>query len=279
MDESNIPGFAKLPLPHGFVLIKTAYRELVEPIFNWLTDPQRVPEIRYFSGRGSSISFKVNHPNIKRIFIKSYRRGSWRGFFLRDLYRGKRRFLKELSILEYAVSKNLPVPEPLALVLKRPFPGFYQAYLITREISAAQDLVYFLQQDHAFKKPLLPELINKIASTLVNFHNEGIYHPDLNLKNILVETSQFKIYLVDLDRAQIFASLSFALRMKSLIRLARSLVKLELDNKITKDIRLQFLKTYLAFIGKDSPEVIQVILRQCHNHIKWHKLWWKIFGK
>lgn len=280
MKRFAIPGFSEIALKNGVALLKTKYQSrqggIANAILDWLAQPQKVPEIRYFPGRGRSISFKVSHPDLNRIFIKSYRRGGLRGFFLRNFYWGKKRFLEELKISEYALTKNLPVAETVGLVLKQPLPGFYQAYLITREIPQTQDLARFLSHRDAYSIQLLPELAQKVAATLVKFHNEGIYHPDLNLRNILIETTEFKVYLVDLDKARVLETLSFQQRVRNLIRLARSVVKTGLAQVITRDIRLQFLKTYLGLIGKDSPQVRETLTRQCHRNIKWHRWWWKI---
>lgn len=279
MIKFNPPaGFERINIKHGFVLVKGRYRDILkEAILDWLDNPRTALEIRHLPGRGKSISFKVAHPELKRIFIKSYRRGGLRGLFLRNLYWGPSRFLEELRISEYALGKDLPVAEALGLVIRQPLPGFYQAHLITREIPAAQDLARFLRHRDAYSILLLPELAKKVAAALVRFHNEGVYHPDLNLRNILVDTDGFTVYLVDLDRARVFETLSFEQRMRNLMRLARSVIKIGLERVVAKDIRLQFLRTYLSLVGKDTLETKETVIRKCHRNIKWHRLWWRIF--
>jgi serine/threonine protein kinase len=69
-----------------------------------------------------------------------------------------------------------------------------------------------------------------VASSLRSLHRQGVYHSDLNLKNILVraEPAGVKGYIIDFDKAVLFVGeLPDPLAKRNLRRLLRSLSKLD----------------------------------------------------
>jgi 3-deoxy-D-manno-octulosonic acid kinase len=73
---------------------------------------------------------------------------------------------------------------------------FYHADLLTARISSAEDLVAVLT-----KKSLTTATWAAIGQTIQAFHQQGIYHHDLNAHNILIDQLG-KIWLIDFDRGQ-----------------------------------------------------------------------------
>ncbi|HKX51242.1 MAG TPA: lipopolysaccharide kinase InaA family protein, partial [Candidatus Binatia bacterium] len=74
------------------------------------------------------------------------------------------------------------------------------------------------------------KVLRAVASSLRSMHREGIYHSDLNLKNILVkqEPAAVKAYIIDFDKAVLFVGgLPDPLAKKNLRRLLRSVSKLD----------------------------------------------------
>jgi len=73
-----------------------------------------------------------------------------------------------------------------------------------------------------------------VANSLRQLHREGVYHTDLNLKNILVrrEVDGVKSYIIDFDKAVLFLGrVPPRLAERNLDRLLRSVCKLDPTRK------------------------------------------------
>jgi 3-deoxy-D-manno-octulosonic acid kinase len=106
----------------------------------------------------------------------------------------KTRAYREVNLLQEMISLKLPVPRPIAArVIKKSF--FYHADLLMEKLEG-EDLV------HCLKKEALAESVwENIGKTIALFHNNGIYHADLNAHNILLDSNN-KVWLIDFDRCK-----------------------------------------------------------------------------
>jgi serine/threonine protein kinase len=80
----------------------------------------------------------------------------------------------------------------------------------------------------------LQRTLRAVADTIRSMHREGVYHRDLNLKNILVrqEADRVASYLIDFDRAALFiGQLPAELASRNLDRLLRSACKLDPERR------------------------------------------------
>ncbi|GAA5192845.1 3-deoxy-D-manno-octulosonic acid kinase [Ferrimonas gelatinilytica] len=130
--------------------------------------------------------------------LRHYWRGGLPGKLLRDtyLYTGleRSRPYRELQLMEWMWQQGLPVPEPVAARLTRH--GWrYRADLITRKLPASRDLVGMLKA-----APLGIREWRRVGQMLARFHDAGIYHADLNARNILHSDGNY--YLIDFDRGE-----------------------------------------------------------------------------
>lgn len=76
----------------------------------------------------------------------------------------------------------------------------------------------------------LRRILKSIADTILTMHRQGVYHADLNLKNVLVRYDQktAESYIIDFDRAKLFLGrLPAPLARSNLDRLRRSARKLD----------------------------------------------------
>jgi 3-deoxy-D-manno-octulosonic acid kinase len=73
------------------------------------------------------------------------------------------------------------------------------------------------------KRRLPVRQLETIGACLCRFHEEGVYHADLNARNILLSDSG-RVYLIDFDRGAL-RSPSNSWRRANLERLKRSLEK------------------------------------------------------
>lgn len=169
--------------------------------------------------RGRGTTWFVRH-NAHALVLRHYYRGGLISRFNRDRYvfsgLAKTRAIKEYELLKQLFDVGLPVPEPAGARIIRQG-RHYSADLITRRINKAQDLLQILQA------PASTKLIRDIAACVAQLHNFGVFHPDLNIQNILVDAQQ-KVWIIDFDQAKAI-KLKTRHRMRMLERLERSFMK------------------------------------------------------
>ena len=148
------------------------------------------------SGRGTTWFLKHNE---HELVLRHYLRGGMMRHISHDRYifngLKKTRSIAEFDILNLLLQKNLPVPKPAAAqVIKHGL--FYEADLLTHKIPNAQDLIQVLRQTQTV------EFYYELGKIIADFHQQGVYHADLNIQNIL-QDKLGKFWLIDFDRAQI----------------------------------------------------------------------------
>ncbi len=277
-------GFVTVDIDGGWVIAKEIYRETLAKEIIPLVDKSTPVKGK---GRGGLLSFSTANPKLKQIVIRPCRRGGiLAGPILKSNYWGPKRAIRELAINNLAFNKGLPVPEILGILLKKYRLGFFKAFIMTKEISGAVELPEYIESIKSGNKKEFylrkAALFKSILESLFKFHDAGFYHPDLNMKNLLITTEGkggIKTWIIDLDRATYHEKLSLTKRIRNLVRLARSLVKLELDKIITRTNRLWILKEYLSAIGENNKRALKEINYFCNININCHKFWWKILGK
>lgn len=173
--------------------------------------------------------------------VRHYRRGGWVRYFLQDLYwdRPPRPFA-ELICTEIARQRGVPTVEVLGAGVKWNRLGLYCGVFITREAEGYRHLWEWLQMG---KRGTEREVaLITVAHVIAQLHQAGIAHADLNLTNILLNTTQEAAtgLLIDFDRARVFPGpLSSSRRNRNLRRLFRSLSKLDPDRRFVSPADLQ----------------------------------------
>ena len=123
----------------------------------------------------------------------------------------------EWELLEKMQEKGLPVPIPAAINVERK--GLlYTADIMMHRIPHSRTLTQALMS-----KELSEGYWIAIGSVIRRFHEEGIYHSDLNANNILLDDGG-RCYLIDFDRCGIRKS-NLKWKKENLLRLKRSLNK------------------------------------------------------
>ncbi|MBX7259316.1 MAG: phosphotransferase [Candidatus Hydrogenedentes bacterium] len=149
--------------------------------------------------------------------LKTYRRGGVAGRVLRESYLLANRARRELNLLDFLYDAGLPVPQPLGAMWQRRGPVFRGA-LATRELPAQDLIAAYTEKGH------LEDSVLKHAGRAVRaLHDEGVFHADLNARNILV--SDAHAYVIDFDNARRYSYLNQFQRACNLLRLRRSLQK------------------------------------------------------
>lgn len=146
------------------------------------------------TGRGSARFIKHNHLDM---VLRHYYRGGLVSKISRDLflYFGKQhtRSMAEFELLQKMREKGLPVPRPIAAgFIKKGL--FHKDDIIIERIPEAKDV-----HTHLLEAPISSDNWEKIGRTIRLFHDNGIYHHDLNIHNILLDSNQ-QVWLIDFDK-------------------------------------------------------------------------------
>lgn len=181
-------------------------------------------------------------------FSKNYLfREYWHGGVLRNVLKNrywekKPRAFSELNVLLTLKKKGFNVPEPL-------FAGksqghFYSQFLAVEYLENARDLAEI---------ELKTETVEQVLAESEKLFDGGLFHPDFNIKNILVKNDE--IYFIDFDKAVIFPrKLTEGERYKIYKRMFRSFHK---TGKI--EIFLEFdFKKFPPYIKKAFDDYVKI---------------------
>lgn len=146
------------------------------------------------TGRGTTWFFAHND---KEYVLRHYLRGGFVSKWLKDQFFHSRaeqsRAWKEFNLLLQLRQLDLPAPRPCAaLTIKSGF--VFRSYLITERISKAKDLHQVLT-----KGDIDDDMWRSIGAMIRAFHQQGVYHHDLNIRNIMID-GETKPWLIDFDK-------------------------------------------------------------------------------
>lgn len=167
-------------------------------------------------GRGTAL---VIETPVGRAVLRQYLRGGWAAKIIRSRYLftgfDRSRPVREYRILEKLAKLDLPAPRPVAAFCERRGLSSTGA-LITLEIPRTQTLEQVLQH-------MGPEAWRDVGVVIRQFHEHGLVHADLTVRNILHQ-EEGRFYLVDFDRARFSENNKKAFH-SNLQRLRRSMIK------------------------------------------------------
>ena len=203
-------------------------------------DPQRftsrsekVEETPLYYGRGKILSFPLE--NGGAALVRPYRHGG----LLRKLtgeifFTWPPRPFRELATTVEARRRGVPTLEILGACVERLWGPFYRGWLVTRELKGAHDFWAALQNEAYSEKEGI-SLLQSVARSVRCMHQHGVYHRDLNLKNIVVrrEGKAIKSYLIDFDKGRLFSGrVPAESAQNNLSRLHRSIGKLDPERRL-----------------------------------------------
>ena len=175
--------------------------------------------IGFAEGRGTV--FFVDY-NGYSLVLRHYKRGGLIANYISDEYFWlgfhRTRAWKEWTLLAHMRDCNLPVPKPVAArVVKHGM--LYTSDILTERLENTQPLSDVLE-----KKELNTGYWSAIGAVIRRFHNQKIYHSDLNANNILMDDGG-RFYLIDFDKCYV-KNENKSWKLRVLKRLKRSLLKL-----------------------------------------------------
>jgi len=160
------------------------------------------------------------------LVLRQYLRGGWAARVSRDRYFfttvNRSRPFREFRILAAMLGMDLPVPKPVAAVCRHG--GFISTgALLTKTICDARTLADLLPGGNDYDPETVVPWVG-IGKCIQRFHRAGVWHADLNARNVLLDSEQ-RVYLIDFDRARLTPSRPVSGKA-NLARLNRSLNKL-----------------------------------------------------
>jgi 3-deoxy-D-manno-octulosonic acid kinase len=130
----------------------------------------------------------------------------------------KVRSFEELKLLQELFDEGLPVPKPVAASYSRTGTS-YSAYILINRIRDASTM-----GEQLFN--LEPTVWRTVGDVIRRFHDNGIYHADLNCFNILI--SPDAVHLIDFDKCRRYPASreNVPWKANNLERLKRSIDKI-----------------------------------------------------
>jgi hypothetical protein len=185
--------------------------------------------------------------------IRDYRHGGlFRAVMRAYFFTWPPRPFRELAITEELRRRGLRTVEVYAAGVQRLAGPFYRGCLVSRELRDAADL-WSTIQDKSISPERLRAILKATADIVNHMHREGVYHSDLNLKNILIRSNcdQVDGYIIDFDKAKLFlGGLPPELVRMNLHRLLRSALKLDPQRRYLSSASW---REFLNFYENASP--------------------------
>ena len=174
-------------------------------------------------GEGRSQVYLIEKEDKKYVIKDYYRGGKFRSLLKKNyLYTGLARVrpLLEWSLMLKLLEGGMQIARPIAVHVRRS--GiFYQASLITEFIPNTDTFESYL-----LRGSLDTEIIQAIGKEIKRLHELSVTHPDINTKNILIDTSH-RVFLIDFDKSK--ESQNTFRFNQDISRLIRSIQKLNLE--------------------------------------------------
>lgn len=199
------------------------------------------------------------------VSLKLYSHGGIFKYLFPKYFFFTNRFLHEFHLYRDILKNELPIPEYLGGFWRKER-GFYKCGVITRYISDTITLEIFLND---VLTPIEDKyhILIKSGKAIKKMHDLGIFHYDLQIRNILVHKQSKSIYLIDFDKAKRMPPLNLFCRSLNLMRLKRSFIK--------RDITIDFFAHLVK--GYGIPHLSFSAQLLSYPHIQWLHLKKTIF--
>jgi tRNA A-37 threonylcarbamoyl transferase component Bud32 len=295
MKKVELPAYFSTLTKGGITLyIKKEYEHRlsakdIDMLFNLHKDSDKL-KVSYHGRTPCKTLIMENFDN-ESFVVRDYWHGGLFGKILRGIFWDRLRPLRELSICEAAGNSGIKTSEVIAIVKNRILGPVYKCRLVSKEITGAIDLMELLLNPEENKLVVRKrQIISKAAKAVKEMHDAGIYHADLHLKNILVQSAaggKVNVYIIDLDKSRQYEEISLHKRMRNIMRLDRSVEKMIRNNRVTfdetypfpisKTDKLRFLKEYVKTDNK-SEKPLRYYLQSYKTSHNLHRLWWSVGG-
>ena len=229
------------------------------------------PGFEYLRGRGRPMVLPTARG---KVVVRHYYHGGVLRRLTGDLFLGASRPLQELRLLVEAEGAGINVPEVLGLLIERGPAGLTRADLVTLFIPGSIDLLSYYRGEAPRRKR---EVIAETAREVLRMHRSGIFHGDLQLKNILLQETPFgrRVFILDFDKARRGPTPDRRAVLKNLLRFYRSFKKMQqVKPGISDRDPVRFLLVYSPTDKNFRREVARRVGR-----CRFHSWKWRLAGK
>ncbi len=195
-----------------------AYRENSNDIAAALFDGKGCHPLEA-TGRGSMMQCSLSDGT--SVVLRICRRGGLLAHLLKEGFLLKNRPLMEFHIHHAVLERGIPAPPLLGVRWERRGLLYYGT-LATAMLEGA-DLHTWLAANKK-EEAATEQTLAACGAAIRLMHDRGVWHADLQLKNIFV--TERGMFLLDFDKAQVYETLSDYKRAQNLLRLRRSFHKL-----------------------------------------------------
>ncbi len=239
-----------------------------------------------YEGRGLLPTVPIKESNGEIMVAKQSLRGGLLRLVNRDLFWQGNRPFREMIANTLILSKGIKTTEILAAAKLKVWGPLYRTFLFSKEISESKDLSVLFNglrpkspQERLKKKN---QVLKAIARSIFAMHNQGIYHADLHLKNILIRQNDVsdepEVYIIDFDKARLKERLSPKEKIDNLLRFNRSLEKYKFQGGIvTRTDQVRILKEYVKY-EPQNIDIINFYYKKYLRFVRLRKLKWALLG-
>lgn len=210
-------------------------------------------------GNANRNHIKIFELNGKSINIKSFKEPIIINKIVYRFFR-KSKAQRSFEFANRLLELGIGTPTPIAYFEKYDFIGLKKSYYISEQLDA--DLTY----RELVRDPNYPDhenILEQFTAFSYQLHEKGIEFKDHSQGNTLIikNGTQYKFYLVDLNRMEFHNNMPFDLRMKNLSRLTPK-----------KEMVAQMSKTYAALSNEPYEKVFRTLWRYTQRFQKrFHK--------
>jgi len=270
-----------ITVPQGFVLIEQGPLTLVlhqyyrdQLLGCGLNDPERLCARQtgiMHAGRGAMPTIELESP-AERIIVRKYRRGGLLRFLNSDIFLGSQRSFDELAVTLHAAKAGIPVAEIIGALSLRVCGPLYRHYLVSRELTDCCDLPAWFQEQGSVDEDVAA-LARCVADRVRHMHDKGLYHADLNLKNVLVShTDVRQLFIIDWDKStHRQGALGLEARQRNVVRFCRSAEKLRMQGICVPD---QFTNIFLEHYWH-NPDLADICRQALHKTLRRRAIFWR----
>ncbi|MDJ0972973.1 MAG: lipopolysaccharide kinase InaA family protein [Planctomycetota bacterium] len=236
------------------------------------------PDALPASTRGGRRPLTQLESELGTVLVREYRKGGLLRFVRGRRFFGRWRPLMELVLHRRLHAVNVPVTEAVGCVVLRGALG-WRGFLLTHEVPRSVDL-----EAWSYGVPLetglsSQEVLRRAGRAVRRLHDEGVSHPDLHLKNLLL-TSEGKVLVLDLDKAHALDHpLPESARIRDLARMGRGIEKHRMKGLTTgRRESLRFLEGYAGSLDA-AHEWLERVRSRLRRGLSLRMAWWRLIGE
>lgn len=247
MTEQLPTGYKILSNNIGYVILREDLSpDLPDILFGLLSNSISNQLIPLSGGRNNIFLFKLSTNS--SALIKQYSHGGISGRIFPQYYFFSNRFLHEFYIYINILKNILPVPEYLGGYWSKKL-GLYKCGIITEYIPDTYTLEEFLNNNF-FSVEEKYDILIKCGKIIKNMHDIGIFHNDLQIRNLIISSTNKSVFLIDFDNAKQIPIFNNYYRSQNLLRLKRSFIKRGISTNFFNTLLNGYAISNLSFLAR-----------------------------